>query len=275
MIKRVLVYLYGKLSHENTLKAAANFAARHDASLTGLFVTPDFMNYATVYGGYPLNLAQSYFDMQDKLEDEAHEEFDRILEPFECETEWHRLSEQDAHSHPAIYSDIIFISQPSQESSVIFNDVDFADYLILETGVPTVIVPAKWEADRLARHPMLGWKETREAVGAVRHTLPLMRQAEEVDIVTVVRKHDREEELVSGIEISAYLSVHDINCKFFTETVERDEDEADTLMRHAREQECDLIIIGGYGHSRFREIILGGVTRELVHSSDVPVLVSH
>ncbi|MBT8115603.1 MAG: universal stress protein [Arenicella sp.] len=276
MIKRVLVYLYGDLSHSTVIRSAAAFATQHGALLTGLFIKPDIMNYATVYGEYPLNLAQSFVDLQKSYADKAEAEFNSITGDFDCNTQWHTSSEVEGQLSPAMYADLLFVTQPRTESSVVFNDADFTDNLIMDTGLPTIVVPEDWEAEKFGAHPMLGWKPSKEVVGAVRHSLSLMRGADKVDIVSVVRKQDKDRELIDGVEISAYLSAHGVQCEFFTETFGQDEkNEADALRRHADEQGCDLMIIGGYGHSRFREVVLGGVTRSLLRQSQVPVLVSH
>ncbi|MFT7527595.1 MAG: nucleotide-binding universal stress UspA family protein [Arenicella sp.] len=171
---------------------------------------------------------------------------------------------------------MIFISQPDSESNVIFNDTDFVDRLIIETGLPIIIVPKTWSSDGFAQHPALGWKETREAAAAVRHALPLMRSAKQVDIVTVTKQSDLDQELVESIGISEYLTEHGVKCQYFYERmIEPEHDHSETLIRHVKDKECDLIIIGGYGHSRFREIVLGGMTRDLIKNSPVPVLMSH
>lgn len=276
MIKKVIVYTFGDQNQDNTIRAAVRFAEQHGADLTGLFVRPDLMGYSSVYGEYPLNLAETFYDLQKDFAVNAEKRFNQLVAKADCNPEWHVISEYEKKPRPELYADFLFVSQPSKESSVIFNDADFVDHLIVGTGVPTVIIPAQWNAKQFGTHPLLGWKETREAVNAVRHALPLMRAADSVDIVSATRKTNNESDLVNGIEISAYLAAHEVDCEFFAALMESDDhDESETLLRHARQNNCDLIIIGGYGHSRFREIVLGGVTRGLIQHSDIPVMLSH
>lgn len=276
MIKRALVYAYGKTNHDTSYRAAAHFAAKHDCELTGVFVTPDYLNFATVYGEEPIDMARHFHQMQKEFEDVTKKSFTKITQKIGCDSQWHALSEVEARSKAAIYTDIIFVSQPSTEASVVFNDSDFVDHLVLDTGIPVIVIPENWTSDSLGVHPVLGWNESREAVAAVRHSLPLLKAAKQVDIVTVVPKFDDEQDLISGIEISAYLSTHGVECKFHSvATAAEDRNEAPTLQRHATVHECDMIIIGGYGHSRFREIVLGGVTRSLIRKSEVPILLAH
>jgi nucleotide-binding universal stress UspA family protein len=103
-----------------------------------------------------------------------------------------------------------------------------------------------------------------------------MRNADDVDIVTVTKTAELDLERIDGVEISNYLRKQKIKTKYFTERkIEQDENEADTLLRHIEKHGRDLIIMGGYGHSRLREIILGGVTRALIKKSPVPILLAH
>lgn len=276
MIKRALVYAYGKVNRDNTFRAAANFALQHDCELTGVFVTPEYLNYATVYGEKPVNMAQHFYEIQKEFDNAAKASFIKITNEIGCKAQWQTLTEVAAQGQAPMYTDIIFVSQPKVENGIIFNDSEFVDSLIINTGIPVIIIPEGWTKDTLGTHPLLGWKESREAVSAVRHALPLMKTAEQVDIVTVVKEFDDERDLITGVEISAYLSVHGIECKFQSIAAAASEhNESPTLQRHAAVHKRDLIIVGGYGHSRLREIILGGVTRGLIRNSEVPVLLAH
>ena len=276
MIKRALVYAYGNIDHDNTFRAAAHFASQHNCALTAVFVTPDYMNLVSIYGPGPVNLAKHYYDMQKDFGLAAQKRFTHIADDIGCNAQWHTLSELEAQNNPSMYTDIIFVSQPNIEPSVIFNDTDFVDSLIVDTGIPVIVIPQNWTQERLGTQPLLGWKESREAVCAVRHSLPLMRDAKQVNIVSVVEKFNNDEDLIRGVEISAFLSNHDVACDFqCVATASEDRNEASTLQRFALVNNSDLIIIGGYGHSRLREIILGGVTKDLIRSSKVPVLLAH
>lgn len=276
MIRRVLVYAYGDRSHEHAMTAAAIFAKHNEAELMGLFVKPDFVNYSTVYGTYPVNLAQAFFDTQKEYAAAAQATFEKIAKSVGCRTQWHVVDQYEKKPTPTAYTDFIFVSQPKRDTNVIFSDLDFIDHAITSTGLPTLIIPDSWAADSFARKPILAWKESREAISAVRFALPLMRSADDLNIVTVTDRGNSDEELVQGIEISEYLTEHEVRSKFFCEHMNDDEArESQTLIRHAQEHQRDLIIAGGYSHSRFREVIMGGVTRELIKSSPIPLLLAH
>jgi hypothetical protein len=83
-------------------------------------------------------------------------------------------------------------------------------------------------------------------------------------------------EFIHGIGISEYLTEHGLTCEYYSEHMkDNDHNEYQTLIRHVSDYLGDLIIIGGYGHSRIRETVLGGMTRRLIKSSSIPVLMAH
>ena len=274
MIKHVSVYTYGDKSHANTINIAANFAKKYGAKLNGVFVKPSYGSYANYYGEYPLNLATNFHNDQKEFADAIEENFNDIAEKFGVQHEWHIVDEYENHLRPPFYSDYIFVSKPVDDD-LIFSETDFVDNLILQTGLPTVVVPTDWQGDVLATKPVLGWKETKEAINAVRHTLELMRDADDVHILTVTKKTDLDQDLVESIQIGEYLSAHGIKCLSHHESKLAGENSTQTLIRHVKYHHRDAVIIGGYGRSRFRELILGGMTRRLIADSHVPVVLAH
>ena len=276
MIKRVLVYTYGDLSHAAAIKMAAIAAAKYKAQISCLFVRQENIGYQSLYGISALDLTQNFYQLQDQYAERARAQFEEITSAYDCRAQWHQIEQYERHPKPSLYADLIFVSQPSTESNEAFNDTDFIDRLITETGLPIVMVPRNWAAEDFAQLPILGWKETREAVSAVRHSLPIMRDAELTHVVTVNRQTDLDDEFLQGIGISEYLTEHGVNCEYFNEHMkDKDQSEYQTLIRHVSDYLGDLIIIGGYGHSRFRQIVLGGMTRSLIKNSTVPVLMAH
>lgn len=276
MIKRVLVYTYGDHSHDHSIRAAATFAAQHDAELIGLFVEPDVMGFTSIYGTYPLNLAQTFVDLQSDFEANIRKSFETIAAEYKLRTQWHRTAEYEKSPRPSFYADLTFIGQVAHPNEVVFDGANFIDHLITDTGLPTVVVPTNWSSKSFGQRPILAWRETREAAGAVRHALPLMRSADDLHVISAYREEHKEKELIDGVEICQYLSEHGVETEFFALSIDsHTQPEAEAICRHVKEQNRDLIIAGGYGHSRLREVILGGMTRSLLAISPVPILFSH
>jgi nucleotide-binding universal stress UspA family protein len=180
----------------------------------------------------------------------------------------------DAVMLHARYADLVVIGQlnPEWESGV---DKDFERSLPLAVGRPVLVVPYVFERRPIGRRILVAWNASREAARAVSDALPLLQRAAQVDVVAfepVKSGADHGEE--PGADIALYLARHGVKV-----TVSRvdapDLDVGNQLLSRAFDLSADLIVMGAWGHSRLRELILGGVTRTLLESMTVPVLMAH
>lgn len=151
---------------------------------------------------------------------------------------------------------------------------DYFHTLLLQSGGPVMTVPAATPS-LPPKRVLVAWKPTREASRAVRDAMPYLRDAAHVEIVVVDPKtgevgHGDE----PGADIAAHLARHGLDVRVSSRE-RKNFSVAYSLLEHARETGADLIVAGGYGHSRFRESVLGGTTRELLGTTHVPVLFSH
>lgn len=150
-----------------------------------------------------------------------------------------------------------------------------AEGLLFGTGAPVLFVPdaaADWS--RPFRRICLGWNDSDEALNAARGALPFLRQAEKVDIVIIdppVYAHDRSE---PGEAVSLWLSRHGVKAEVAV-LAQTEPRVADILMRFARERSCEAIVMGAYGHSRLREALLGGATRDMLTALPLPLIMAH
>jgi nucleotide-binding universal stress UspA family protein len=145
--------------------------------------------------------------------------------------------------------------------------------VVIGAGRPVLLVPSGIDSLE-ARRILIGWKNTREARRAVRDALPLLRKAEHVIAVHVAEtdwQFDSGEELE---DTARYLARHEVKVATQIEPPSK-AGGAGELIRLAKEQGADLIVTGGYGHSRIGEFIFGGVTRELLATSAICCLFSH
>jgi nucleotide-binding universal stress UspA family protein len=130
--------------------------------------------------------------------------------------------------------------------------------------------PSKKGFDRV----IVAWNDSRESAHAVAEALPYLTKARGVTVVVVDHETLTERKAVAGSEMVAHLKHHGIDATLH-QAQSRDGDVAAALIAEARRQHADLIVMGGYGHSRMREWLLGGVTYELLHHSPVPLVVAH
>jgi len=145
--------------------------------------------------------------------------------------------------------------------------------MLFGSGVPLLLIPANWNKPSPTRKAIVAWDGGAAAARAVRDALPLLVDAELVEVVSVVGEKDVGAE-ASGSDVARHLARH---CREVSVNVlpVRDDGVAATLFAHGILTRADLVVMGGYGHSRLREFILGGMTRDALARTDIPTLLSH
>jgi nucleotide-binding universal stress UspA family protein len=144
---------------------------------------------------------------------------------------------------------------------------------IVRAGRPVLVVPEGIDSLK-ARRIVVAWKETREARRTVRDAIPLLKGGEQVMIVEIC-EHGTEAQSQQHInDLGDYLLQHEVSVaeKAYLHT---ERPVASELLRFAEDEKADLIVAGGYGHSRLGEWIFGGVTRDLLRESPICGLFSH
>ena len=174
----------------------------------------------------------------------------------------------------ARYADLVVATRPyGPGQSALATAVVEAE--IFGSGAPVLLVPpAKLDLREPFRRPLLAWNETEESLHAVRLALPVLRAATHVDLVIVDPPPHSAERSDPGGSLSLMLSRHGIKAEVsvLANTMPRT---ADILLRFAREHGNDVIVMGAYGHSRFRESLMGGATRDMLEASPIPLLMAH
>lgn len=171
----------------------------------------------------------------------------------------------------ARYADLVVMAAPADPATDAAPVRSFFAPLLLASGRPVLLAPPA-PAWRTPRHAVVAWQPRREAARAVHDALPLLAAAGSVDLLTIGDDRDEPE---PGADISAHLARHGLNVRDVARPCGSGSVAA-AILAHARESGADLVVAGGYGHSRLREWALGGVTRELTSgSSPLPILFSH
>ena len=167
--------------------------------------------------------------------------------------------------------DLAIVGQPARKPSLPDQVLD--EGVLFESGRPVIFVPfVQTDGVKLDRI-MVCWDGSRVASRAVADSMPLLKKAKQVEIVIVSSKPAKDDEL-PGADLGQHLARHglSIGIKRITSP---DTDVASMILSYAANSSADMIVMGGYGHSRLREFVLGGVTRGLLESMTVPVLMSH
>lgn len=147
--------------------------------------------------------------------------------------------------------------------------------LLFGSGRPILLIPENWAGGAIGKRIALGWNGKREAARALADSMPLLRAAEEVNVITVDARPDFNSfGEAPGLDITAHLARCGVRATLRNvDGLGRENGEA--LLAEALEARADLIVIGGYGRARLSEFVFGGVTRALSRVSDIPVFMSH
>jgi nucleotide-binding universal stress UspA family protein len=164
-------------------------------------------------------------------------------------------------------------AMPRDGAETMFVHDHFHD-LLRHSGRPVLVVPAGATPTLPPRRAVIAWKPTREAARAIADAMPLLKMADAVDVLVVdPRVGEAAYGGEPGADIAAHLSRHGLKVEVLTRA-SMNFSVAYTLLDHARTVGADLLVAGGYGHSRLREAVLGGTTRELLQTTHLPVLFS-
>jgi nucleotide-binding universal stress UspA family protein len=167
-------------------------------------------------------------------------------------------------------TDLSIVAAPAESSAIA---ADLVEDLLMSSGGPILIVPRAWTRGAAMKTAVVAWDGSAAAARAVRDAMPLMAAAEAVEVVSVTGEKDVSRELPAA-DIAAQIARHCSNVRATTLPMMK-EGIGQTLRHHAELIRADLLVMGGYGHARFRELVLGGVTRDRLRNLDLPTLMSH
>lgn len=285
MFKDILVHLDEGPRSTTRLKVAVDLARRQGAHLTGIFVL-DIPGSDLFYGaGMPYAGGGGMSEMVNSLRADSAARADAIGQEFReavrlqgLESEW-RVVEGDTVSLLALharYADLTVLGQPNGEESFKGPTADAVLVnVMLSSGRPVIAVPYAGQFEQVGERVLVAWNASRESTRAVNDALPLLRGAKAVTVLAVNPKHGIEGHGdVPAADIALHLARHGVKAEA-AHTIAKDIGEGDALLSYAADLGVDLIVCGGYGHSRARELVFGGVTRTLLQEMTVPMLLSH
>lgn len=167
--------------------------------------------------------------------------------------------------------DIAVVGQPDPEHGGVEEII--AESALFESGRPVVLVPYIQKGPLKLDRTMVCWDGSRAAARAISDAMPLLSKTGLVEVVIVDKERGKEDQ-IEGVDMGQHLARH--NLKVDVHRIPGGNiDVADALLSHAADSGADFMVMGGYGHSRLREFILGGVTHSIFRSMTVPALLSH
>jgi nucleotide-binding universal stress UspA family protein len=148
-----------------------------------------------------------------------------------------------------------------------------AEAVLFESGRPVIVVPYIQKAPLTLDRVMVCWDGGRAAARAIADSMPLLERARRVEVLIVASERGKQDE-IEGADMAEHLARHGLKVEV-ERTVAGDVDVADVILSRAADAGSDFMVMGGYGHSRLREFVLGGVTRNIFRTMTIPVLMSH
>lgn len=258
------------------LDVAVGLAERCAAHLTGLYVdsvpvAPEMMAMSTA----PV-LLESIAEEQQQRAAGARKTFDAATQRAGLNTGFRRSEGPmfAALNQMARYSDLLVLTQEGDgKSGPVLGG--FADYAVMDCGRPVLVVPFVGAAVPVDGTVLVAWSGTRESARAANDALPLLALASRVQVV-VIEPEDTalSDAPLPGADFCEHLARHDIKAEAKV-IAGSDVDAGDLLLSHAADVDANLIVMGAYGHSRLRQMVLGGMTRHMLTHMTVPVLMSH
>ena len=171
------------------------------------------------------------------------------------------------------FSDLVVVARPYGKSRGAELE-PVAEAAMFEGQTPVLVVPDTGHEIAVPQKILLAWNESAEALNAARAALPLLVQARSVHVVVIDPPTHGPTRSDPGGMLSQYLARHGVRAEIdvLSKTMPR---VSDVLLRHATDISADLVVMGAYGHSRFREAILGGATRYMLEQAQIPVFMAH
>jgi nucleotide-binding universal stress UspA family protein len=276
-IKDILVHIDSSKRHAQRVQIALDLARQHGAHLLGLYVVslsdvPDFIPGHSVH----------------RQTAGAEAEAGRISAWFEqcageagvsaewCQVEPHGLAPVDvtaelvARSHSA---DLVIVGQHDPDSGDAGIPADLAESAVLESGRPVLVIPYTGAFDFSQVRAILAWNAGREAVRAINDAMPLLKNAAKTVLVVAEDQGGGGSDEIPCGPICAHLARHGVSAEV-QHVGAAGSPVGDILLSRAADEGANLIVAGAYQHSRVRELVLGGVTRQFLEQMTVPVLMS-
>ena len=276
MIKDLVVNLTVGTDRDPAAQFAISIAARFEAHIAGIAFAYDPVITPTVMDG----LSASWVDAQ-RAENRAaaQEAVDRFEAAAKREglSAEHRIIEANLGRAATVFGriarcfDLAVVGQTDPER--VLPDDLLIEAALFESGRPVVVVPYIQKEGLKLDHVLVCWDGSHNAARAIADSLPFLVRGKKAEIVMVASRERKTDEL-PGADLGEHLARHGLNVEV-KRLVAADVDVGNVILSYVADSGADFIVMGGYGHSRLREFVLGGATRGMLRSMTVPVLMAH
>jgi nucleotide-binding universal stress UspA family protein len=276
--KTILVHVDQSKHAAQRMRIAADLALRHKAHLIGAAAT-GMSRYVAATGGVNMQdpALTQYLAALRRQAEAALTQFEETARAAGVPSWERQLLEDDAGggiSLLARYADLVVLSQTDLDEALPGIGPDFPEYVLLNCGRPVLLLPYAGQFGNVGKHALVAWDGSSGAMRAIAGALPLLRQAQEVKVVVFnAQQQANVHGEQPGADLALYLARHGLKVEVLQETTELDSGNA--LLTLSADAGADLLVMGCYVHTRFREMLLGGASRTVLESMTLPVLMAH
>lgn len=277
MLKSILVHVDLSVHAPARMRYAAALAHATGAHLTGAAMFG--VSRAVFPHGYkeePGTLCASYFQPLADNAKRALADFDAIARERQVKHESRFVCDQsdDGLARLARFADLVIISQDDPDESMPEVAVHLQEYLILNCARPVLVLPRTDPAPYHSQKAMVAWDGSKEASFALSAAVPLLRRAAGVTVVALAGQDGSEEDFrAQQSDLLHYLGLHRVPARMLVRAPRQDT--GHELLALASELGCGMLVMGCFGHSRFRELCMGGASRTVLAQATLPVLMAH
>ena len=274
--KTILTQLPSAARAKQMLKVAVPLAQVQGAHLIGLHVIPRVpVTFGVVEAQIPVDIIEQQTKALEEDAKKTEEIFRHETQGYESNCEWRCNHLEHANISTDIVdqslaADLIIVSQEDPDPFGMRSDIPSS--VVFGTGRPVMILPRDGDSgptDGIIRRVTIAWNRSREAARAVFDAMPVLQHAEKVTIVAVDPPH-----ATFGDELAAALARHGVRVEV-TPVAREGRSVGEAIAAQADADDADLIVMGSYGHSAFRESLFGGATYDLLEDMKRPVLMAH
>jgi nucleotide-binding universal stress UspA family protein len=276
MIKDIVANLSVGRSRDVTTDFAVSVAATFKAHLAGVAFLYEPLIPAGDMSGIPVNIIDIMRSENERAAKAAASKFDDAVRGTALSADMRVLDATEAGA-PHVFAEIArrfdfsIVAQPDPDTPGPGDPM--AEAALFQSGRPVLIVPYIERGGLTLDRVLVCWDGSRNAARAVGDAMPFIVRAKATEIVIVTNEDAKSDEM-PGADIAHHLARHgaDVEVKRIVST---ETDAAGTILSHAADVSADFLVMGGYGHSRLREFVLGGATRGILASMTLPTLMSH
>jgi nucleotide-binding universal stress UspA family protein len=277
-LRSILLHVDASPRSLKRLALAHQLAARHGARVTALYAsTPTALSLPFIMGQGAAEMLPMLQQLDIDYRDNVKALFDRAESAEALPFVWSELREAaviPGVTRHALCTDLLIVGQyDASDPLTVGVPSDFVPSVLLASGRPALVVPYVDDIGKtFGQEVLVAWKPTRECASAVSAAVPFLQRAQRIHL-TIASDQAATAEQASALE--DYLRLHDVDAPIQRHSSVPSDEPGEGLLSLAADVGADLLVMGCYGHSRTRELVLGGATRTVLRSMTLPVLMAH